>query len=140
MQPPHADSNTANTASWCWLHEQEIFTQNAPAGCENIYASNNVNYDYKMPNLFKSQSKLATQLGHQPKDMVEGGVSTYHYLDGALDCECSESQPIRDDVLADFYPEAWELSPKDMEPMFNDFYFDKTAHRLFESHGSSSQY
>ena len=107
MQPPHADSNTVNVPPWCWSHEQEIFTQNAPAGCENIYASdsNNVNYDCGILN-FKSQSGLATQLGHQPKGMVEGGAPIYYYLDGALDCKCSESQPIRDDVLADFYPEA----------------------------------
>ena len=45
--------------------------------------------------------------------MVEGDASAYYYLDGALDCECTESQPIRDDVLSNFYPEAWELSPKD---------------------------
>ena len=59
--------------------------------------------------------------------MVEGDASTYYYLDGALGCECGESQPIRDDMLSDFYPEAWELSPKDMESMFNDFYFDNTV-------------
>ena len=61
------------------------------------------------------------QLGHQLKDMVEGGVPTYYYLDGALGCECGESQPVRDDMLSDFCPEAWELSHKDMESMFNDF-------------------
>ena len=46
-QPPHADSNITNVAPWCWSHEQEIFTHDAPAGCGNIYASssNNDNYD-----------------------------------------------------------------------------------------------
>ena len=62
--------------------------------------------------------------------MVEGDAPTYYYLDGALGCECNESQPIRDDMLSDFYPEAWELSPKDMESMFNDVYFDKTVDSL----------
>ena len=80
-----------------------------------------------MLNIFKQQSELATQLGHQPKDMVEGGAPIYYYLDGALGWESNGSHPIRDDVLSDFYPEAWELSPKDMKSMFNDFYFDKAV-------------
>ena len=67
-----------------------------------------------MLNLFKSQNDLAIQLGHQLKDVVEGDAQTYYYLDDALGCECNESQPIRDDMLSDFYPEEWELSPKDM--------------------------
>ena len=62
--------------------------------------------------------------------MVEGDALTYYDLDGALDCECNESQFIRDDVLSSFNPEARELSPKDMESMFNDFYFDKTVDSL----------
>ena len=33
-------------------------------------------------------------------------------------------------MLYDFYPEAWELSPNDMEFMFNDFYFDKSVDSL----------
>ena len=53
-----------------------------------------------------------------------------HYLDGALGCECNESQPIRNDMLSNFYPEARELNLKDMESMFNDFYFDKTVDSL----------
>ena len=87
---------------------KEICTHNAPAGCENIYASsnNNVNYDCEMLNLFKPQSELATQLGHQSKDMVEGGATIYYYPNGALDCECNSRQPIRDDVFSNFYPEA----------------------------------
>ena len=83
-----------------------------------------------MLDLFKPQSKLATQLGHQLIDMVEGDVPIYYYLDGALDCECNRSQPIRDDVLSNFYPEAWKLSPKDIESTFNDFYFDTTVDSL----------
>ena len=114
-QPPHADSDTANMAQWCWSHEQNIFTQNAPAGCENIYASsnNNDNYDCEILNLYEPQMDLTIQLGHQLKDMVEGDAPTWYYLDDALACECDKSQPIRDDMLSDFYPEAWELSPKD---------------------------
>ena len=47
------------------------------------------------------------QLGHQLKDIIEGGAPTYYYLDVALGYECNESQPIKDDILFDFYPEAW---------------------------------
>ena len=117
----------------CWSHEQEIFTQDALAGCENIFASssNNVNCDCEILNLFKQQSELTTQLGHQPKDMVEGAPQyTITYLDGALGWESNRRRTIRDDVLPNFYPEAWELSPKDIEPIFNDFYFDKTVDSL----------
>ena len=81
-----------------------------------------------MLNLYESQNDLTVE--HQLKNMVEGGALTYYYLDGALGCECHESQPIRDDMLSDFYPEAWELSPKDMESMFNNFCFDKTVDYL----------
>ena len=42
----------------------------------------------------------------------------------------TRSQPVKDDELSDFYPEAWELSPEDVESMFNDFYFDKTVNSL----------
>ena len=130
-QPPQADSNTANMAPWCWVHGPDTFTQTTPAGCEGIYASNNnVNYGCKMPNLFEMQNNLTTQLGYQPEDTVEGDAPTYYYLDGTLDCEQEESPPVRDDMLSDFCPKAWELSPKDMESMFNDFYFDKTADTL----------
>ena len=75
-----------------------------------------------MLTLFKPQSELAIQLGHQPKDMVEGNALTYYYLNGALGCKYDESRPIRDDMLSGFYPEAWELSPKDMESIFNGFF------------------
>ena len=131
-QPPHADSNTAIVAPWCWSHEQEMFMYDASAGCENIYASrgNKDNYDCELLNIFKLQSELAVQLGHQPKDMVMGGAPTCYYLNGALGCECNGNQPTRDDILSDFYPEPWELSPKYMESMFNDFYFDKTVDSL----------
>ena len=107
-QPLHADSNTANVAPWCWSHKQEIFTHDAPAGCENIYASssNNDNYDCKMLNPCKPQTDSMIQLEHQLKDMVEGDAPTYYYLDGALGCKCGKSQPIREDMLSDFYPEA----------------------------------
>ena len=74
-QPPHADSNTANVAPWCWSHKQDIFTHNASARCKNIYAksNNNDNYDCGILNLFKPQNDLTIQLG-KLKDMVEGGV------------------------------------------------------------------
>ena len=63
--------------------------------------------------------------------MVEGDARhTKYYLDGALGCECGESQPIKDDMLSDFYLEALELSPKDMKSMFNDFCFDKIVDSL----------
>ena len=83
-----------------------------------------------MPNLFETQNEMTTQLGNHPEDAVEGDTPTHYYLDGNLGCEHEESQPVRDDMLSDFCPKAWELSPKDMESMFNDFYFDKTADTL----------
>ena len=130
-QPPQTDSNTANMASWCWAHEQETFMQNTPACCENICASNNnVNYDCEIPNLFGTWNKLATQPGHHPEGIVEGDTPTCYYLDGARDCKHNESQSVRNDALSDFCPEAWKLSPKNMESMFNDFYFNKTVDAL----------
>ena len=69
-QPPYADSNTANVAQWCWSNRQDIFTHDAPTGCENSYASSsdNDNYDSGMLNLYEPQTDLMTQLGHQLKD------------------------------------------------------------------------
>ena len=61
-----------------------------------------------MLNLYESQNDLTIQLWHQLKDMVEGDAPTYYYLDGALGCECDKIQPIRDEMLSVFYPEAWE--------------------------------
>ena len=64
-------------------------------------------------------AKASTQI------IVEGGIPIYYYFNGALDCESNESQPTRDDKPSDFYPEVCELSPKDMESMFNDFILTK---------------
>ena len=49
--PPHTDSSTTNVVTWCWSSEQETITQNAYAGCENIYASNSKDmcYNYGSP-------------------------------------------------------------------------------------------
>ena len=35
------------------------------------------------------------------------------------------TQPVRDDKLSDFSPDAWKLSPRDMESMFIDYFHDE---------------
>ena len=37
------------------------------------------------------------------------------------------SQIVRDDKLSDFSPNAWKLSPRNMESMFIDYYHDEAA-------------
>ena len=70
------------------------------------------------------------QPGHHPEGVVEGDTPICYCLDGAPDCGHNESQSVRNDALSDFCPETWELSPKNMESMFNEFYFDKTVDAL----------
>ena len=36
-------------------------------------------------------------------------------------------QPVRDDKLLDFSPDAWKLSPRDMESMSVDYFHDEAA-------------
>ena len=37
------------------------------------------------------------------------------------------SQPVRGDKLSDFSPNAWKLTPHNMESMFIDYFHDKAA-------------
>lgn len=120
-RPPQTDYNTASLAP-IWQHGME---QNRieSAGCVATHASNN-NDTYCNPR---------NEIFQDPEHVVvEGGapINYWQIYQGTVEWNNNISpptQPVRDDKLSDFSPDAWKLSPRDMESMFIDYYHDKAA-------------
>ena len=110
-RPPQTDCNTASLAPM-WQNGMEQ-NQLESAGCVATHASNTRN-DYCNPK---------NEIFQDPEHViVEGGapINCWQMDRGTIEWNNNISpltSPVRDDKLSDFSPDAWKLSPHNMESM-----------------------
>ena len=93
------------------------------AGCAATHASNiRNNYCYPENEIFQDPKHVMVE-GDAPINcwQMDRGASGWNDNSSPL------TQPVRDNKLSDFSPEAWKLGPRDMESMFIDYFHDEAT-------------